>query len=199
MFDLMRDVMAACVVLGLVGGIGCGSDPPDTLTCEWLAAEDNCWKTTVRAAVSCLPPEADSGALSADNATCTYPGGHVISFNPPADLAGDDSPIGSFTVTSPAGGTCVAYQELGDNGFSLTVSGTQTFRETTSGFALDVTCPDGTSYHNGNAFNLLDCPGSFLVLPGTGTGWTDTFVSGSFVGVEPSIPVFDCRAATAAR
>jgi hypothetical protein len=63
----MRNFLAGCVVVSLAAGTGCSE--PDTLTCEWLAMADNCWKTTARAAVSCLPPEADRGMLSADNAT----------------------------------------------------------------------------------------------------------------------------------
>ena len=65
--------------------------------------EDNCWKTTARAAVSCLPPEADRGMLSADNATCAYPGGQVATFNPPIDLLGDDDPVRNFTITDANG------------------------------------------------------------------------------------------------
>src|SRR5687767_3639894 len=104
----MRHFMAGCVVVCLTAVAGCSE--PNTLTCEWLAMEDNCWKTTARAAVSCLPPEADRGALSADNAMCTYPGGQVVTFNPPVDLLGDDDPVRSFTITDANGAACVQWQ-----------------------------------------------------------------------------------------
>ena len=188
----MRILMAGCVVACITTGTAC-SDPPDTLTCEWLALADNCWKTTAMAAVSCLPPEAESGALSADNATCTYPGGQVATFMPPLDLMGDDDPGGSFSIKGATGAACVQWQELGETGFKLTVNGSQTFTETTSGFAIDVTCPDGTKFHNGNALDLLSCETGLFGLPGEASGWTDTSVSHSLIGVEPSVALFDCR------
>jgi hypothetical protein len=190
MRQLMRNFLAGCVVVSLAAGTGCSE--PDTLTCEWLAMADNCWKTTARAAVSCLPPEADRGMLSADNATCTYPGGQVATFNPPVDLLGDDDPVQNFTITDANGSACVQWQEIGDSGFALTVNGSQTFRETTSGFAIDVTCPDGTKFHNGNALDLLSCDTGLFGLPGQASGWTDTSVSNSLIGVEPSVAIFDC-------
>ena len=192
----MRNLAAVCVVVGLAGAISCGSDPPDTLTCEWLAQVDNCWKTTVRAAGNCLPPEADRGALSANNATCTHPNGQIVTFNPPPVLTSDEDPITNFTVSSANGGTCVSWQEMGDSGFTLTVDGVGSFRESTSGFAMNVTCPDGTSYHAGNALNLLNCDTGLFGLPGQAYSWSDTSVSYSFIGADPSVPVFDCTAAT---
>jgi len=190
MGQLMRYFMAACVVVCLTAGTGCSE--PNTLTCEWLAAADNCWKTTAQSAVSCLPPEADRGTLSADNATCTYPGGQVATFTPPVDLLGDDDPVQNFTITSATGTACVQWQEMGDTGFTLVVNGSQTFRESTSGFAIDVSCPDGTKFHNGNALDLLSCDTGLLGLPGEFSGWTDTSVSQGLTGVEPPVPIFDC-------
>jgi hypothetical protein len=187
----MRIFMAGCVVVCITAGTAC-SDPPDTLTCEWLAREDNCWKTTVMSAVSCLPPEADRGMLSADNLTCTYPGAQVATFSPALDLMGDDDPVQNFTITDANGAPCVQWQETGETGFTLTVKGTQTFRESTSGFAIDITCPDGTKFHNGNALNLLSCDTGLFGLPGEASGWTDTSVSHSLIGIEPSISIFDC-------
>ena len=191
MGQLMRYLMAGCVVACLAAGTGC-SEPPDTLTGEWLAMADNCWKTTALSAVSCLPPEADRGTLSADNAMCTYASGQVATFSPPLDLLGDDDPIRNFTITDANGAPCVQWQEQGETGFTLVVRGSQTFRESTSGFNIDVTCPDGTKFHNGNALDLLSCDTGLFGLPGEASGWTDTSVSHSLIGVEPSVSLLDC-------
>ena len=72
----------------------------------------------------------------------------------------------SFTLTDATGAPCVQWQEMGETGFTLTVKGSQTFRESTSGFNIDVTCPDGTKFHNGNALNLLSCDTGLFGLPG---------------------------------
>ena len=153
--------MASCVVVCLTAGTACSSDPPDTLTCEWLAMEDNCWKTTARAAVACLPPEADRGNLSADNATCTYPGGQVATFTPPIDLLGDDDPVQNFTIKDANGAACVQWQEIGDSGFTLTVQEVRPSgrpRPASPSTSPAPTAPDSITA------NALDLP----QLPGTG-------------------------------
>jgi hypothetical protein len=186
----MRLLMAGCVVGCITLGTACSE--PDTLTCEWLAMADNCWKTTVMSAVSCLPPEADRGTLNPDNTACVYPmSGHLVTFTPALDLLGDDDPAQSFVVTDADDATCVRWQET-STGFTLTVNGNQTFRESTSGLALDVTCPDGTSFHNGNALDLFSCPTGLSSFPGESAGWTDTSISQGFIGVDPPVPVYDC-------
>ena len=67
------------MVLGLCGvlGLGCASSDEDDettlagdpLDCAWLAS-NNCWKTTVAAAASCVPPASETGVLSADGTAC---------------------------------------------------------------------------------------------------------------------------------
>lgn len=89
------------------------------------------------------------------------------------------------------GALCADFQNLGNIGFRLVV-GDQTFTERASGFAIDITCPDGTSFHNGRALDLLGCPTGFFGLPGEAAGWTDTSISYSFIGIDPPVPVFDC-------
>lgn len=65
------------------------------------------------------------------------------------------------------------------------------------GLGVALTCPDGTSYSNSNAFSLFDFPDAGLLggLPGTGWSSTDTSVSLSFLAATSSsdtgLPVFN--------
>lgn len=106
-----------------------------------------------------------------------------------------------FTITS-GGTTCVRFEET-ETTLDLTVLG-QTYRERPSGgLGLAVTCPDGTSYSNGNVFELLDCAadGGVLELPGTSWSTGDDYLTFYFISVSndtsSSLPAFDCRRAIA--
>ena len=89
--------MLAAVPLGL--GCSSGGDgsntPSASLDCAWLAG-NNCWKSTLAQAESCLPPKSESGTLSADMKSCTYASGAVVTFDSalvlpvPDDLATTD-------------------------------------------------------------------------------------------------------------
>ena len=106
---------------------------------------------------------------------------------------GDDNPVQNFTVTDATGAPCVQWQEMGETGFTLTVRGNQTFRESTSGFAIDVTCPDGTKFHNGNALDLLSCPAGLFGLPGQGVR-VERYVGEPQPDRRRVRAVFDCTA-----
>jgi hypothetical protein len=190
------------VTLSLGAGTGCGGGGSSaSLDCAWLAGE-NCWKTTASQAVSCLPPEADTGVLSADLRSCAYANGTVVTFDPPLVLPLPEEWSFKFSIAS-AGTTCLRYDET-DSGLTLTVNG-QTYRESYSGFRLSATCPDGTSYSNSNALELLSCEseaGIFSGLPGHFWSDSDSFVSFGFLNTSndttSSLPVFDCSRAVSA-
>jgi len=187
--------IVGCVVLAapLAGcGGGGGGGGPETLTCAWLASADNCWSNVAVMARPCLPPESDSGTFNASNSACTYPGGEVVNFTPALILPLPDEPTWNFTVNGTNGQACVHYEE-NTLGIKLVV-GTQTVSNAFAGFSMTITCPDGTSVHTGNAFNLLDCPDAGIAaLPGHFIGYTDTSVSFAVIGTNPtSVPLFDC-------
>ena len=181
--------------------INCGGSSSN-LDCDWLAS-DNCWKTTASAAQSCLPLPSSSGTFSADMSTCTYAAGQVVTFTPPLTLpVPNNNSTWNFTVANGAS-PCLTYQEGVSKNVTLTVMG-QTFTEDAAGISgLHVTCPDGTSFSNANAFSLLSCPGgSFGGLPGIAWSGGSTSLSVGLIntggdadgGFGLSLSVFDCRA-----
>ena len=156
----MWEVREIAVIV--IAAVACGSSKSDTvLDCAWLASE-NCWKTTAAAAASCLPAAAGSGVLSADDLTCTYADGHVVTA--PMSLLSLGMP--SFTVTT-GGQACLAWQS-GSGAISMTTAaGTVTL--TNNGSTITISCPDGSSVSSSDAVaELQTCepdagPGS---LPG---------------------------------
>lgn len=190
----------AVVLLGslLAAGLGCSgsSDAGDdgSLTCEWLAG-DNCWKQTANQATSCLPPESESGVLSADNSTCTYPSGAVVTFTPPLVFPLQSNPTWNFTITT-GGQPCLHYEDS-NGGFELTVAD-QTVSEGLSGaMGMRITCPDGVTHSTSNALGLLGCDSDsglfFGGLPGNSWSSGTTSVSFSLLGAGPSaLQMFDC-------
>jgi hypothetical protein len=188
---------------GCSGGSGASAKPLD---CAYLAG-DNCWKTTAAPAAGCLPASTDVGMLSADGKTCTYASGHVVTFATPLTLpvpTSNNTENWDFTVTDAAGQPCLAYKN--NTSIVLTVQG-QTVKEgSAGGLGLSLTCPDGTSYSNSNAFALLSCSDSGLFgfdLPGDAWSSSDTSLSLSLTGVPSStgdsgisdsgLPVFNCQ------
>ena len=196
----MRSSMGVLVV-SVAWALGCGgSSNGKSLDCAYLAS-DNCWKTTAASATSCLPAESEVGTLSADGKTCTYASGTVVTFTPALvlPLPTNGNHAWNFTVTAAGGAMCLAYKDDGNSAITLTVQG-QTVKESAAGgLGVALTCPDGTSYSNSNAFSLFDCPDAGLLggLPGTGWSSTDTSVSLSFLAATSSsdtgLPVFNCQ------
>ena len=195
----MRNVTVSLWLGCLAAGLGCGSSGSGApLDCAWLAG-NNCYKTTVAAAASCLPPATETGVLNANNSTCTYASGAVVTFTPALTVPipfGNDNMQWNFTVTN-GGKTCLHYQE-NQAGLSVTVGADTVTEGSGGGLSLKITCPGGMSYSNGNAFNLLSCDadgGSFFGgLPGSTWSSSDTSVSFGLVGTSDpaSTPVFDC-------
>lgn len=181
------------VACGALAMAACGSDPPETLTCAWLAGPDNCWANTALTATTCLPPDTDTGLISADNATCSYATGEVVTFTPPIVLPTSDNMTWNFSINDANGQLCFRYV---DNGNSLVMSvGSQTVTEGSSGgLGIKITCPDGTSVQTKNALNLLSCPDTgFLGLPGLAWSSSDTFVSTTLTGTgSTTLSLFDC-------
>jgi hypothetical protein len=123
------------------------------LDCAWNAG-DNCWKSTVAPALSCLPPSTQKGTLSADAKTCTYTGGVTIAFPSPLDIS-PNLMTPSFTLTD-GGALCLRLDQMA-TGFTLTTSaGTVSVTIDQSKDAITVTCPDGAAY-TGTASLLSAC------------------------------------------
>jgi len=144
---------------------------------------------------------AATGVLSTDGSTCTYVTGEVVTFTPPLVLPLPDTPKWNFLVRSSSGDPCLTYVDDANGGITLTVQG-QTVKETQQGaLGLKLSCPDGTSYANSNAFSILSCPDAGLLdnLPGAGWSFDATSVSLTLSGSATwgnDQPVFSCRKAT---
>ena len=187
------------VSIAWAGGCG-GSSSGKSLDCAYLAT-DNCWKTTAASAASCLPAESEVGTLSADGKTCTYASGTVVTFTPALvlPLPTNGTTAWNFTVTAAGGAMCLAYKDDGNGGITLNVQGMTVKESSTGGLGIALTCPDGTSYSNSNAFSLFSCPDAGLLagLPGAGWSDTDTSVSLSLAagssGSDGNQPVFNCQ------
>jgi hypothetical protein len=189
-------LVVGVVAVGCYGGCGGGGGGGgDTLTCAYLAG-DSCWKTTAAKATSCLPAAGTTGVLSADNASCTYATGQVVTFTPALTLP---LPQGSsdwnFTVTTN-GAPCLRYTESA-SGFELTAGGALVSEATGGGGGLELTCPDGTTYANANPLSLLSCPGASLGdLPGNTSSSTATSINFGLLNASATstdvINVFAC-------
>lgn len=162
------------IALGALA-LACGSKNDDSkstaiegapLDCAWLAS-DNCWKTTVAAAASCVPPESSAGQLSADGTSCTYASGTAVHFDTPVVLPIDpmNSPQEWHFEETSGTGSCVAYDWRENDSQTLTVQG-MTYTDKAIGFGLQVTCPDGSKYAAQNALDLLECDDFFTDSPG---------------------------------
>jgi hypothetical protein len=190
--------MKHALVVGVVA-VGCGGSGggggPDTLTCAFLAG-DNCWKATVAKATSCLPAAGTTGVLAADNASCTYATGQVVTFTSPLTLPLPQGAVAwNFNVTTN-GAPCLHYADTA-SGFDLTAGGDTVSELPGSGGSLELMCPDGTAYTNKNALALLSCPGAnFGDLPGNTTSSSATSVTFGLINASASstasVTVFDC-------
>jgi hypothetical protein len=194
---LARMRLSFVILVAVPLAIGCsgGDSPPSAdLDCAWLAG-NNCWKSTLSQAASCLPAKGESGTFSADMKSCTYASGAAVTFDSAIVLPVPDDPIWSFTVTS-GGKPCLRYEDMTRSALSVTVNG-QTFTESASGASLLVTCPDQTTFSSSNPLDLLSCPtdgGIFGGLPGNAWSDTSTSVSFSLIGAATgSVAIFTCR------
>jgi hypothetical protein len=191
-------------LIALVGGLalGCGDsesddeESVDTLTCAWLEG-NNCWKTMLSGAVTCLPAEGDTGVLAADGSSCMYASGHIVTFEEPLVLpVPDENYYFRFNVTAN-GQQCLRYVET-ERTMTVTVGGDQTFEQTSNGLGLRFTCPDGSSVSNDNAFDLLECREDLLaaiaLMPGYSYGSGNTSIGFGLLGYseEQALSIFSC-------
>ena len=196
--------MRLCLIVGgtiaAAALTGCGSENGGaaSLTCAWLAGPDNCWSNTALRAMTCLPPENDSGTLLDGNA-CLYPDQSVVQFTPALVLPLPNDPEWHFKVYPPTSGACLEYDETAA-GITL-VAGGQTVKNNFSGLGMTIICPDGTAVQTSNALALLDCPAGLNALPGHFVGYSDISIDFAIVGTSTGtpLPVFDCRQSSTAR
>ena len=161
------------------------------LDCAWVQG-GNCWKTTARGAIGCLPP-ATNANLSADGAICTYESGFRVMFTPPIVLPLPDPPSWNFTMVGETGETCLHFESAGSR--MRLVVGSQAVEVTANGTNLSVTCPDGTAYTTANAADLLACMSGAGPLPAIIYSSSDTAVSLSLGGNvldTGALPIFSC-------
>jgi len=143
-------------------------------------------------ATTCLPPDADTGTFNADNSTCSYATGEVVTFTPPIVLPTGTDLTWNFSIDDANGQLCLHYQDNGST-VGLTVVNQTVTESPTGGLGMKITCPDGTSVQTANALNLLSCPSGFTSLPGIGWSSSDTFISATITGTgDTGLPVFDC-------
>jgi hypothetical protein len=188
--------------MGLLGVLaaGCGSSDEDgdtglsgePMDCAWLAS-DNCWKTTVAAAAVCVPPDGETGVLSADGSSCTYASGASVAFHDPLVLPMDENVDTYWNFTQSQGGAqCVTFQDDASESVVLTVQG-MTYREKLVGFGVQVTCPDGSQFATDDAFALLECDHFFDGSRAYAWSSSDTSSSFSLVnGSNGQVNVFSC-------
>jgi hypothetical protein len=156
-----------------------GSPGAGVYDCAWVRSA-NCWKSAVASAVGCLPPAGSKGVYSSDGATCTYPGGIVITFTP-AMMLSEMSNFSDYSLTKN-GAPCVQFARTNGDNTLTTPGGTVAFSgHVDGGIVTDVaiTCPDHTTY-SGPTAPLASCAGE---LPGfdDGLGGT-TMGDAAFVG-----------------
>ena len=171
------------------GGVEAG-----VLDCAWLEGSANCWQSTFAPATSCLPPTSESGTLSADNRTCTYASGVVVTFATAVVLPVPNLATWEFTMTGAGGQPCLQFRS-DQAGLSLTVGG-QTFREMfLAGNGLAFTCPDGLVVQTADAYPLLSCPAAGpFELPSAWWNSTDTSVDFGVQGTSTlSTLLFSCQ------
>jgi len=165
------------------------------LDCSWLAS-DNCFKATVAAAASCLPPRDESGVFSQDGTTCTYASGRTVTFDPPIVFPIPQNGGWKFTMTYQ-GQTCIRVDSGPQDHLSVG-SSAGTYSESITGLGVAATCPDGHSFSTDNALALLGCDAGFFGgFPGTeesaGVG-AGSSLSFGLVGTSGgSTPILSCH------
>jgi hypothetical protein len=201
------------LVVGVAGGVvvACSSSSSGLsgapLDCNWLSSQ-NCWKTTVAAASSCLPATSvdggvgpgPQGKLSADGKTCTYPtGGAVVTFDSPLTFPLPDASHADWNFTVTTGSTqCMRFTQPGpQQGFTVATSA-GTVSETVVGEGIQIRCPDGSEYAAQNALDLLSCTGGLSALPGdewssaSGSGGPNDVTFLVLTGAPQGTEVFNC-------
>jgi hypothetical protein len=192
-----RVLVVALFLLGVgCSDSGAGTDgTTGTLDCAWLAS-DNCLKANFVDGMACVAPTTETGVLSADNKTCTYPSGVTITFDSPLQLPlPTDAPPAWHFAISEEGTECLRYDSADNDNFKLVVYGdavTQTLPRP-PGTTLTITCPDGDAYSTSNALSLLSCDPSGLISEGWGGGDTGANLDLYLYGANlPPLTMFNC-------
>jgi hypothetical protein len=162
-----------------------------------LVAGDNCWKTTIAAGAGCLPPGTAKGALSADDKTCTYATGTVVTFASPL-FVGATPNLSSFAIAT-GGSPCLRIDVLTNGSTSTTSAGAVSLSVDKSAGMLTLTCPSGAAF-TGAVAALSGCqnelPGFDVSSGGVTSG--DASSQGVTVtlkgtGNPASLKAFDCN------
>jgi hypothetical protein len=183
--------------------VGCSNSVDNTfagapLDCAWLESE-NCWKTLVADAQGCVPPTFETGLLSDDGTSCSYTSGETVEFRTPVVPPLDEKAYPPWHFTqSQSDEACVTFDSNADEtSLTLTVQG-QTFKRVVSGFAMQVTCPDGTQYQAQNSPDLQGCSNYAENTPGDSYVSSDISVGFALLtghgdpGHAQALAVFDC-------
>jgi hypothetical protein len=177
--------LAAAATLLTACGAGTGS-----LDCAWLA-EQNCWKTTLAAAASCVPGAGESGAFLSDRKSCAYASGAQIVFTDAIAAPPPSSQRWNFTMLANGAG-CIKLEQPDDGNSRITTQAGVVMLGPSGGDAL-VVCPDGSRYQ-GDLRSLSACPGAPESIPAMVTSPSGGGVSLSLRGAEGGqLHVFDCR------
>lgn len=189
----MKPLLIALVLCVPLAACSSGDDSALSgapLDCSWFASE-NCWKRLVADAVSCVPPADETGVLSDDGSACTYASGASVDFGLPVAFPLDSTSPWYFTQSS-GGDECVRFDSRAADELTLSVHG-MTFVEKSRGFALQMTCPDGTQYATENAPPLFNCTDYSSNAPGHVSHPSDTSAYFALLtGHGDALGVFDC-------
>ncbi len=177
--------------------MACSGDDGETveLTCAFVTAEDNCFRTLATRMIDCMDVAAGArlvtGDFDAAATVCTDASDpeRTATFNPPrpTDSLVGNWYTGSFTLRNGASecGT-FGYQFEGHSAIVITVNGeTAVF---SSAPYYEYVCPDGNRYTTEGGGNVGACTSQ---LPGT-NGAVNFQTNGRLGLSNPDQPMIDC-------
>lgn len=174
-------------------GTDSGEDTRTPLTCAVLADADFCWNTQVAEAYACIADTNSSGTFDSARGTCTLGDGSTVVFDDPvpADPFADsaDDYLWTFTVNDASGSQCMRFVDS-DEGMELTTSSGTASQRGAGMLGIEMECPDGELFFQGDAFSLFECEED-VTLPGYGyTGNVSWQLLG---GPDGRFNLFDCQ------
>lgn len=179
--------MRIAAVALLVTACGAGTR---SLDCAFLQ-QQNCWKTTLAAAATCLPDAGEVGAFAAGRTSCAYRSGAQIVFTDPVPAPPPSNQRWSFTMLA-AGAGCIKVEQPADGNYRVTTQGGTVVLGPSGKDAL-VICADGSKYQ-GDSSSLSACPGGADAVPGAAATSSGSEVSLTFLGAGGGpLRVFNCR------
>jgi hypothetical protein len=129
------------------------------------------------------------GILSGDDATCTFPTGQTVSFDPPVMLSANTQEMPFNFSIAASGVPCLTVKQTGVRNFQLTTTA-GTVSAVFSDLSETITCPAGMQVSNANSLSLSSCDGGLGESPGFFYGTTETSVS---FGLSGSDHAFQCQ------